>query len=137
MQLNALIVSFCTHARNLLEFFFRPRKSRYTLASDYAEPSYKRLDSQRADVKRLYAQLCQQLNHLSHDPSDDSAKKIGPLQRQEVIKLIHDEAVRLEKKLISGFDRKHLVLEELGVISGASIAPGAGGASIISRSNDL
>jgi hypothetical protein len=125
---NALIVSFCTHARNLLEFFFRktPTEYNYALATDYATASYVRLDRDRRDVKRLYGQLCAQINHLTNDRTDQAQKKIGPKERDALVELIHDEAVRLEMDLKSGFDRQYLATARLADAKAKSRMPVAG-----------
>jgi hypothetical protein len=56
---DGLLVGFCSHGRNLLEFFFRDQHTKfyYALATDYADARYVRLDKNRADVKRLYEQI--------------------------------------------------------------------------------
>src|SRR5262245_34659721 len=113
---DALIVSFCSHARNLLEFFFREDRTKfnYTLATDYANSSYKRLDRNDPDVVRLYSQLCAQINHLTYDRTDDDTKKIREPQRNELVVLIHDEVVRLEPHSSkAGFDSSYLAINRL------------------------
>jgi hypothetical protein len=126
---DALIVSFCTHARNLLEFFFRAPNRSYALATDYATASYKRLDPKRADVKRLYGQLCAQINHLTYDRTDVDSKKIGSSERKELVDIIYNDAVRLEKHLRSGNDKQHLLLGHLASATAMAIKTGAGGPS--------
>ena len=63
---DALLVAFCTHARNLLEFFFRdPDTNYYAAAMDYANPNYEKLDLEKnPNAKTLYKQLCAQINHF-------------------------------------------------------------------------
>lgn len=131
---DALIVSFCTRARNLLEFFFRPSRTEYNyaIATDYADQSYVRLDAKRPDVERLYGQLCAQINHLTYDRTDESSKKINPKERDELVALIHDEAVRLEPHLSkAGFDRRYLAIKRLSEAKAKTltVAPGAVGAT--------
>ena len=105
-------MSFCTHARNLLEFFFRSRKLSYALTTDYATQPYKKLDPKRPDVERLYGQLCAQINHLTYDRTDDNSKKVLPRDR-ELIEIVYAETSRLEKHLLPGFDKKYLLLNLL------------------------
>jgi hypothetical protein len=131
---DALIVSFCTHARNLLEFFFRPSRTEYNyaIATDYADQSYVRLDRDDPDVARLYGQLCAQINHLTYDRTDESSKKINPKERDELVALIHDEVVRLEPHLSKvGFDKGYLAIERLAEAKAKTlmVAPGAMGAT--------
>jgi hypothetical protein len=124
---DALIVS-CTHARNLLEFFFRkvPTEHNYALATDYAKASYVRLDRDGADLKRLYGQLCARINHLTHDRTDQIQRKIGPKERDELVQLIHDEAARLETELKASFDKQYLAIARLAEAKAKSQIPVAG-----------
>jgi hypothetical protein len=128
---DSLIVRFCTHARNLLEFFFRdkPTKFNYALAIDYAKTGYNRLDRNRSDVERLYGQLCAQINHLTTDRTDDATKKVGPVERDELVALIHAEAARLEKDLQPGFDKRYLAVAVLAQVKPSVIKAGAIGPS--------
>ncbi len=125
---DALIVSFCSHARNLLEFFFREDRTKfnYTLATDYGSSSYKRRND--PDAERLYGQLCAQINHLTNDRTDDGSKKIQAKERNELVVLIHDEVVRLEPHLSkAGFDSTYLAIDRLSKAKAATltIRPGA------------
>jgi hypothetical protein len=73
---DALIVSFCTHARNLLEFFSKPGRDRYHAAArDYANTCY---EPHTGDAGRLYGQLCAPINHLTYNRTDDDNKKNWP-----------------------------------------------------------
>jgi hypothetical protein len=122
---DALIVGFCTHARKLFEFLFRTRYRSYALATDYAEPRYGKLDPKRADVKRLYGQLCAQINHLTYDRTDDDSKKIGPLERKKLVDIIYGEAVRLQKDLQPGYHKQHLHIDLLAATAAMEIKVGA------------
>jgi hypothetical protein len=128
---DALIVGFCTHARNLLEFFFRKDRTEYNyaLATDYAEASYQRLNREREDVKKLYGQLCAQINHLTYGRTDDNSKKIGPSERKALVDLIKDEAVRLERKLKPDYNRHYLYTDLLNRAAKMEIKAGAIGPS--------
>jgi hypothetical protein len=111
---DGLLVGFCTHARNLLEFFFHdPGHRDHAAATDYAAPGYVRLDRKRPDVDRLYKQLCAQINHLTYNRTDDDKKKIGPLEWKELIEIILSEATRLAPQLKSGYDNQHLHIDRL------------------------
>jgi hypothetical protein len=135
---DALIVSFCTHARNALEFFWRPDRSKYNyaLATDYADASYVRLDKEKTEVKRLYEQLCAQINHLSLNRTDKSHQKIGEKQRDELVGIIHDEVARLVKHhLKPGFDKRYFAVERLAEakLKSMTISVGSGGATNTAR----
>lgn len=111
---DALIVSFCTHARNMLEFFHRKdhRKWRYALAIDYAKPGYKSLErAGRAD--QLFQQLCAQINHLTYERTDKNSKKIGVAERDELIRIIHQEVKRLVTDLRPEFGSQYFMLDVL------------------------
>jgi hypothetical protein len=131
---DALIVSFCTHARNALEFFFRDShtKYKYALATDYADAKgYTRLDRRTdADVDRLYKQLCAQINHITYERTDDDKRKMNAKEWKELVDIISREAERLDKAMTSGeYDKGHLKLELLADAAASSIKAGAGGAS--------
>jgi hypothetical protein len=128
---DALIVGFCTHARNLLESFFRSRKFQYALATDYANaPPYVRLDPKREDVDRLYGQLCAQINHLTYGRTDDNSKKIDVAERKELIDIVNEETTRLGKHLKSDYDKQHLHLDILAAAAAMEVkVGGAVGAS--------
>jgi hypothetical protein len=128
---DALIVGFCTHARNLLEFFFRKDRTKYNYgsATDYAEASYQRLNQEREDVTKLYGQLCAQINHLTYGRIDDNSEKIGPSERKDLADLIKDEAVRLERKLKPDYNRHYLHTDLLNRAAKMEIKAGAIGPS--------
>jgi hypothetical protein len=127
---DALIVSFCTHARNVLEFFFRPDRTqyKYVLATDYADADYIRLDKKRPAIDRLYGQLCAQINHLCLDRTDKSHEKIGPKERDELCGIIHDEIERLLKHLQPGFDGGYFAFQGLAEAKRKSTIPSTGAA---------
>ena len=108
---DALIVSFCTHARNVLEFFWRPDRTQwnYVLATDYADANYVRVEKTKgSDIDRLYVQLCKQINHLGLNRTDKSHEKIQAKERDELVVLIHDEIERLvNHHLKSGFANQY------------------------------
>jgi hypothetical protein len=116
---DGLIVAFCTHARNLLEFFFFHEQGR-AIATDYAEPDY--VKPKKPDVVgRLYGQLSAQINHLTYNRTDDDSKKIDIPERKELIDIIHKEVTRLAGKLKSGYDKQHLHLDSLDAASAMKI----------------
>jgi len=110
---DALIVGFCTHARNLLEFFYREAGDHYAAAVDYADTTYQPLNEKIANVDRLKNKLNNQINHLTYMRTDETSEKIGPNERKEIIKLIGSEAVRLQPQLKPGYDAKCLLIDDL------------------------
>jgi hypothetical protein len=123
---DALHVGFCTHARNLLEFFFRKTNApyNYAIALDYATEPYKPLDRERDDVKRLYKRLCDQINHLTYERTSETSKKILPKERKELINLIHNEARRLSGDLMSKYDAGYLHIDQLAEAAAMEIKAG-------------
>jgi hypothetical protein len=93
---DALIVGFCTHARNLLEFFYS-QSGNDPASVDYAHAPYKRLE--RKDVVTLLSKLNNQINHLTYGRTEEKSEKIDEYRRKEIIDLIYSEAVRLEQNL--------------------------------------
>lgn len=145
---DALIVGFCTHARNLLEFFFHKEGTYFAAALDYATKSdnetesYERLNLEKEkDANKLYKQLCAQINHLTYERTDETSKKIGPKEREELVKLIHKEARRLSVALKPPYDamREYLRLDKLAnaaaivVIAEEAIGPSSQFSAISSR----
>jgi len=127
---DELIVSFCTHARNLLEFFFRPKdktKYKYALARDYANKEYEPL--KKSDVEALYDQLCAQINHLTYNRTDDDDRKIGAAERKELVKIVHKEAERLGGHLRKEYDRQHLQIDRLAKAAEMPVTEKAAGVS--------
>lgn len=120
---DALLVAFCTHARNLLEFFFRdPDTNYYAAAMDYANPNYEKLDLEKnPNAKTLYKQPCAQINHLTYKRTDADNKKILPPQRKDLIDIIYEQATRLARKLKSDYDKQHLHLDRLADAAAAKI----------------
>jgi hypothetical protein len=98
---DAHIVSFCTHARNLLEFFPRDDyqgDNHYARAADFSKPDYE-IRKRKGRIKDLYKQLCAQVNHLTYDRTNKDDEKIGTDERKELIDIIYDEVLRLAKSL--------------------------------------
>jgi hypothetical protein len=129
---DALIVSFCTHARNVLEFLWRtdPKGWGYALAINYANNKY-RPPELRGRLEALYRQLCRQINHLTMGRTDESSEKMQAKERDELVGIIHDEIERLVKHLRSGYDARYFALDHLADAKRKSmmIAVGAVGAT--------
>jgi len=120
---DALIVAFCTHARNLLEFFYRKCKSKDPASGHFAERSYTPLPEK--DVRDLKRLLNNQINHLGHERTDEDEKKIDSMRRKELVKIIYNEAVRLAKSLKQDYDAKPLRIEHLARTATMDVPAGA------------
>jgi hypothetical protein len=125
---NALIVGFCTHARNLLEFFFRehPTKYKYAIARGYATTQYAPLEK-AGDVETLYEQLCAQINHLTYKRTHETAEQIGAKERIHLVKIIHEEAERLGEYLLLAYDKQHLRIDRLAEAAATEVTKEAAG----------
>lgn len=132
---DALIVSFCSHARNILEFFWRtdPKDWGYALAINYAKPGYAPLEL-TGRVEELYRQLCRQVNHLTYKRTDESSEKIGVKERDELVGIVHDEVERLLKQLKFGLNARYFAFDLLAEAKRKSLAVRAGQ---VSATNDV
>lgn len=107
---NALIESFCIHARLLLEFFGsegHPEavKAREFTGGEY-QPAY-----MAAVSKTLRKKLHQQIAHLSESRTDLSDEKIGATDRTLLHTVLLQEFVHFSSMLLPEFkgplDREH------------------------------
>jgi hypothetical protein len=125
---DAHIVSFCTHARNLLEFFPREEyndDNHYARAADFSKPSAAdpakpnyEIRKRKGRMKELYKQLCAQVNHLTYDRTDEDSKKITEGERKELIDIVYEEVLRLARSLDeSRYDKLYL---GLGILADAA-----------------
>jgi hypothetical protein len=91
---NALIESFCIHARALVEFFTKDRG-----AKSYAESTFKPFaDSGR--VKQLNRLLNTQIAHLIFDGrTSNPDKKISMTEREELVSLLITKSLEFKKVL--------------------------------------
>lgn len=84
---NALIESFCIHARNLIEFYRGTGRKDYIKAEHYTggsyKPKYVAAYTKHLDAK-LYEKLNQQVAHLSRDRTTDPEKKIDRAARTKI-----------------------------------------------------
>lgn len=85
----ALMESYCTHARGLIEFLSKKKKH---TAWDYvgSSPPYKPFDGKGGRVADLNTKVNQQVSHLIYGRTDDNSKKLGDAERAELYQLIRD-----------------------------------------------
>lgn len=96
---NALIESFCVHARNLIEFYRGSGRKDYIKAKDFTDSSYKArfVPANTGEIgNKLYAKLNQQVAHLAQDRSADPSKKIGAADREIIFEALRKERDRFE-----------------------------------------
>jgi hypothetical protein len=92
---DALIVAFCSHARNLIEFFEKSPNDYKGCAKDFAKDKFMPLKiEQRTRLHKLRGMLNNQINHLTYDRTNNSDEKIKAPERKELFEGIHDEVVR-------------------------------------------
>lgn len=96
---NALIESFCIHARLLLEFFENKQGKH---AKDYTGGSYQA--THLANLTRLERdKLNTQIAHMTGQRTVDTFKKIGPALRKKLITALEGEGMEFENQLTSKF----------------------------------
>ena len=101
---NALMESFCFHARNLIEFFDGGPNVNFSL---FAKPSFKPWASGRVrDV--LVRKLNTHLAHLTPKRTSDPKRKIGEVERAELFAALSVEIGHLRAHLKPQFSRARL-----------------------------
>jgi hypothetical protein len=84
MIANAVMESFCLHARNLNEFFLETSNRPDTLkASSFATGDYQPLDSPD-DRRALFGKINKQISHLTTERTSIPEQKIGNSDREEM-----------------------------------------------------
>jgi hypothetical protein len=78
---NALIESFCIHARSLIEFFAKPGG-----AVKYTDSSY----TPEGPRQGLEQKLHRQIAHLIYGGRSDPDWKIGPADREELLMFLEE-----------------------------------------------
>ena len=69
---DALIVAFCIHAKNLIEFLTRKPEQHHAASADYTNPSYNRWEIKHgSSAHALRGKLNNQLSHLTFERTDD------------------------------------------------------------------
>ena len=102
---DALIVAFCSHARNLVEFFEKQPSDNYACAKDFAKDKYEPLKINHGTrLHSLKGMLNNQINHLTYERTDQPDEKIGAPERKELFQAIHDEVVRWKAALKPEYD---------------------------------
>lgn len=84
MIANAMMESFCLHARNLNEFFLEKSNRADTLkASCFATSNYRRPENPK-DRGALFQKINEQISHLTAERTSIPEQKIGPADREEM-----------------------------------------------------
>jgi hypothetical protein len=125
---DALIVAFCIHAKNLVEFLSDTPRNDHARAEDYADGYWWKL-SHGTMAYELKGKVNNQISHLTYARADDPNEKIGAQERKELVDLIYDQLNRWSKHLKTGYDANRLNLEPLATAKQMEIKTGALGAS--------
>ena len=85
---NALMESFCLHARNLNEFFLEVIRPDTLKASDFATSDYRRPENHE-DRRALFQKINKQVHHMTTERTSVPEDKIGPADREEMYSWVH------------------------------------------------
>jgi hypothetical protein len=92
--LNAIIESFCVHARNLIDFFDEksatPGQSNFVGAKHFCSDEYKPW-SRGSPSTDLRGRLNKQISHISYERTSRNQEKVGPKEQLELVRLIEGE----------------------------------------------
>ena len=95
---NALIESFCIHARNLNEFFLENGKDDTLKASSFATSDYLRPKA-TAERRKLFAKIHKQISHLTEARTTVEQDKIGPNERDAMYDLLYQDLKNFDRHL--------------------------------------
>jgi hypothetical protein len=104
---NALIESFCIHARQLIEFFAKKSSANRFRADSYAETNYDRLRADDAPLKTLCMKLHKQIAHLDspQERTSDPREKIGRHERDQLLTILKEQSKDFSEKLKAEYRR--------------------------------
>ena len=95
---NALIESFCVHARVLIEFFRKPNG-----ASKYADSGYKSFSkATKTSLKEWQQKLNNQVAHLLDCRTADDSQKLGTPEREQIFVALMNEFQEFKTHLKPG-----------------------------------
>jgi hypothetical protein len=95
---NALIESFCIHARNLNEFLLENGRPDTLKATSFADDNYQ--PPLVTEVRQaLFSKINKQISHLTEDRTSSAEDKIGDLQREQMYSVLFDELQRFSQHL--------------------------------------
>ena len=103
---NALIESFCVHARNLNEFFLEYSNRPDTLkASSFTDDGYK-LPRRTKKRRALFIKIDKQIAHLTKQRTAMARRKIGDPQRELMFAFLYDDLRNFDRHLKRALRRK-------------------------------
>jgi hypothetical protein len=90
---NALINSFCVHARNLIDFFAGTKEAQdRSIAKTFTDPAYNPFKGHDVRREPIYGKLNKQITHLAYGRATADSEKIGPKDWEALLRLINEEA---------------------------------------------
>src|SRR6266478_3100960 len=109
---NALIESFCVHARNLIEFFEGEKNE----SRKYSESAYHPFSTVMSDIrigvikKRLNAQITHLIYHGTHKRTINDSEKINDKDRADIYTIVARENTIFKTHLAQGY--KHIAIPD-------------------------
>jgi hypothetical protein len=102
---NALIESFCIHARALIEFFGRKSVDGRYRADSYTNANYTELPIDEETLKKLRRKLNKQIAHLDspHERTSDPTEKIGRCERDQLLTILKEQSEEFSDSLKAGY----------------------------------
>ena len=97
----ALLESFATHLRNLIEFLFHPSSREYVRALHFFDDPAQWKRTYTAEWKNLYDRACNEVNHLTKGRDDrDPASRVWNLSEilRQIEPLLRDFATKASTK---------------------------------------
>jgi hypothetical protein len=95
---NALIESFCIHARNLNEFFLENGKDDTLKASSFATTRYA-VPENTAERRSIFAKINKQISHLTEARTTVEKDMIGAQERDAMYSILYDDLDEFDRHL--------------------------------------
>lgn len=115
---NAIIESFCVHARNLIEFFSQRSKTAGQADGDYVGAKHFCNNYEPWTKGRPSSDLTKRLNrqvaHLTYDRTSRDEDKVGGKEQLELIKLIEQEIEAFGSSLREPYKAKWPFKKDVG-----------------------
>lgn len=97
-QVNALIVTFCIHARNLDEFFQGAGRADTLKAETFADSEYTPLESDK-ERKDLVRKINKQISRLTEQRTSEAKEQIATADRAKLFYILIAEADNFTRHL--------------------------------------
>lgn len=107
-EYSALLESFATHLRNLIEFLFDKSSGKYVRAKDFfANPAHWNA-TRSAGWNRLHERACNEVNHLGKDREDNPSARVWPISDilKQIEPILKDFAAKADHRRLNAKIRK-------------------------------